>query len=385
MGGALLVPLSATVPAASAPAAEAVAGSSAGPTGADAAASETPTFSDPPEVPSPDPTNLQLPTSTDTPGEDDGTLIKGVGRYDAKAGTVQFVRADDRTPLTNELILGTFDCNIEGLSACAVDGNGFLIVAGSSLPQPAAAGKPPGPGEQITFRTDPKITFDLGPDGALSVTSPQVPSDSLGDPGPSPTPSSSPSASPSPSQEPSSGPPSQEPTSGPPSQEPSQEPTQRPGPKPTDKAPDDDDKGGSGSRDDDSDRKDESRESRPPNSLDDPNNGNGQQSDRLPDQAGDDWAPTGDGDDSRTHNYADPVPQAPGSGAADGEDTISADHPGDGATSRANSTAPGQADREAADLASAAGPAWAIGGLVGIAAIAAGLVFFVLGGNRRRH
>lgn len=353
VGAALIVPLTGAAPGTSEPAATAT----GAPTVSDGVSPSG--VSTPTEDPSPD-----EKTKEADPDEDS---IEGYTKY-RNDGTVQFFKKQDGHLKAKDLD-GSFDCNIEGFAPkCSIDNGGFLIVAQTHFAEPASAPDLPRSGEHIQFREDPKITFEVGSDKKLKVTSDRIPLEALGDPD---------SPSPSPTDDPTQGP----------SDEPTDEPTAEPSPEPTNGPPDDDSPSDDDPRRDSEPREDDSPESTaPPSSPEDPNSGNGRRSVRVPGQAGDDWAPTGDGSGQNPHyNYADPVPRAPGGDESAADDAISAKGSRGGETGGPAETSADSADDDATDMASATGSAWAVGGLVGIAAVAIGLVVFILGRSRRRR
>ncbi|MFL0575517.1 hypothetical protein [Brevibacterium luteolum] len=331
--------------------------------GGSAEASAVSTGASSPSVPVPS----AEPHGPSSPPSPDESSIKGRSEYRKIDGAVQFVKSHGGVVKPGDLD-STFDCNISSFAPeCSVDDDGFLIVAKSHYAEPASSSMPRA-GERIKFKDDPQITFELGSDRKLKVTSDPIPLESLRHSNP---PSPSPTATPTPTGDPT----------------PSHGPTREPSPKPTtppphDDPPTDDDL----RREPDPSEDDQPDSTAPPSSPEDPNSGNGRRSIRVPGQAGDDWAPTGDGSNQQPqYNYADPVPRAPDDDESATDDAISAEGSPGGQTERSAEAGADSADDDAADLASATGSGWAIGGLVGIAAMAIGLVVFFLGRSDRRR
>lgn len=352
VGAALIVPLTGAVPGASEPAETA--------TGA-------PTVSD-----GVSPSGVSTRTEDPAPDEktkeadpDEDKVVKAKSHYRGEeGGWVRIVHAD--RPGSKAVDKSEpFDCTLGGEehSCKIVEGGALAPAFGSNIPLPAT-----GKAERYYFSKDPDIEMTIA-DGKPEITkidqTAKVSTSPFEDPSPSPT---------------------DDPTQGP-SDEPTDEPTTEPSPEPTNGPPEDDSPGDDDPRRDSEPREDDSPESTaPPSSPEDPNSGNGRRSVRVPGQAGDDWAPTGDGSGQNPHyNYADPVPRAPGGDESAADDAISAKDPGGGETGGPAETSADSADDDATDMASATGSAWAIGGLVGIAAVAIGLVVFILGRSRRRR
>ena len=353
VGAALIVPLTGAVPGATEPAETA--------TGAPSVTDGV--------SPSGEPTPTVGPTSdekTEEPDPDEDKVVKAKSDYHGgkEGGWVRIVHAD-RPGSKGVKVPEPFDCTLGGVErSCKITEDGILAPAfGSNIPLTAA-----GEAERYYFSKDPRIEMTIT-DGKPEITkidqTAKVSTSPFEDPSPSPT---------------------DDPTQGP-SDEPTDEPTTEPSPEPTSGPPEDDSPGDDDPRRDSEPREDDSPESTaPPSSPEDPNSGNGRRSVRVPGQAGDDWAPTGDGSGQNPHyNYADPVPRAPGGDESAAEDAISAEDSPGGETDGPAETSADSADDDATDMASATGSAWAIGGLLGIAAVAIGLVVFILGRSRRHR
>lgn len=350
VGVALIVPLTGAAPGTSEPAATA--------TGAPAltdrlSPSETPT-------PTADPSPDEKPAE---PTPDGDTTVNATSVYHGgeDGGWVRLVNADDPHS-TGIGESGPFDCTLGGHKrTCRIAEGGILVPASTPkiTPLPAA-----GRSERYYFSKDPQIEMTIT-DGKPKITkidkTAQVSTSPFDEPTPSPTDA--------------------------PTQSPTDDPTDVPSPEPTNAPTEDDPPDDDGlRREPDPSEDDQPDSTAPPSSPEDPNSGNGRRSVRVPGQAGDDWAPTGDGSNQQPqYNYADPVPRAPGDDESATDDAISAEGSPGGQTEGSAEAGADSADDDAADLASATGSGWAIGGLVGIAAVAIGLVVFVLGRSDRRR
>lgn len=355
VGAALIVPLTGAVPGTSEPA-ETATDAPAVADGVSPSAVPTSTGTPNRDEKSDDPT-----PNEDEPTPDEGTVARSEYHGGKEGGWVRLVDAD-RPGSIGIRATGPFDCTLGGRErTCRIAEGGILAPGFGSkdIPQPAAGGA-----DRYYFSKDPQIEMTIT-DGKPTITkideTAQVSTSPFEEPSPSPT---------------------DVPTQGP-----TNDPTDEPSPEPTNAPPEGDPPGDDDPRRESEPREDDRPESTaPPSSLEDPNSGNGRRSVRVPGQAGDDWAPTGDGSSQHPHdNYADPVPRAPDGDASAADDAISAENSPGGQSDGSAETSADSAEDDAADLASATGSAWAIGGLVGIAAVAIGLVVFILGRSRRRR